>query len=86
MRSHIFDGDIASVIDSLESFRRSGDAGSLLPFDVCFLAFVKRSSAVPNGFVQTQQDFASLSGTQYDGRAASFIKSEMEIFGSDKKW
>lgn len=79
----MFDGDIASVIDSLESFRRSGDAESV-PFDVCFFAFDKRSSAVPNGFVQTQQNFASgsLSRTQYDGRAESFIKSEtrMEFF------
>lgn len=36
-----------------------------------------RASAVPNGFVHTQQKFASrsLSGTQYDGRAESLIKS-----------
>lgn len=46
---------------------------------ICFFGFETSSSAVPNGFVQTQQKFASrsLSGTQYDGRAESLMKSEI---------
>lgn len=71
-RSPIFNAASKASIDKPEPLfcDDEGDDPDFLPFDAS-------SSAVPNGFVHTQQKFASrsLSGTQYDGRAESLIRS-----------